>query len=245
MGLITTYNNSLKSLAKSAGAVLYLDARKATGNSLPVNSPLTTPWLDLSGNENNATPTNFAGTTASGVDTSDPLRPFWVLDGTDDFFSLVNTASVDVTAAPLAVFATIKLPLDFSAYGYVLCKNTSSSADTQYGLNIQTNGVANVLLEGSAVGFGVALSKNAWSNVGFIWDGTGVRRYTNLVLGGNIGSYSGKLTSLPNLRIGRREASGGHLRASIATVSVYTGSKATETSILKAERSISKAYMGG
>lgn len=251
MSLITVYNSSFKSMAKSAGAVLYLDARKATGNSKPINSPLTNPWTDLSGLGNNATPTNMAGTTVSGVDTTDSSKPFWVLDGTDDFFNLVNTASVDITASPLAVFATIRADVG-AGNGYIICKNVDSSTNMQYGIHRDgTNSNLNIYLEG--LGRKNTTSNTVpsatWFNVGFIWDGTNVKAYINCIQSGTAGSYSGALTGRANAQIGCRSGAGAtkatFFRGNIATASIYTGAKATESNVLKAEKAISKAYIGG
>jgi len=59
------------------GAVLELHAAKANGGTGPgINSPLTTTWIDTSGNGNNGTLTNFSGTPWS----ADRLT----FDGVDD-----------------------------------------------------------------------------------------------------------------------------------------------------------------
>ena len=49
-------------LAKKAGSVLYLDARKSDGIGFPTNSPLTNPWVDLIGNKTSITLINLLGT---------------------------------------------------------------------------------------------------------------------------------------------------------------------------------------
>lgn len=233
-------------LVRSAGCVLYLDARRATGSALPVNSPLTSPWIDLSGQGNNATPTNMAGTITSGVNITDPSKPFWVLDGIDDFFSLVNTASVDITSAPLAVFATIKVNASAAANSYIVCKNITNASYVQYGISWSFSGnqVA-VTLEGaprgsSAIG---SVPKDTWKSIGFIWNGANINYYINGLTSGTVGAYSGILTSRAYLEIGRREVETSYFSGSIATVSIYSGSKATETNILKAEKAISAAYL--
>lgn len=236
-------------LAKSAGSVLYLDARKATGSGLPTNSPLTSPWVDLSKYTNNATPANMAGTTASGVDVSNPIKPFWALDGTDDFFTLINTASLDITSAPLAVFATLLIPTT-SQNGYVFCKNEDAAANVQYAL-VFDNAAGNfyVYIEGTNVGkgSGAAITKDVFVNVGWIWDGTNIKHYVNQVQGGVVGTHSGTLTSRSRLHIGcRGNAAGGRLifhKGRIGTISVYSGAKCTESNVLRAEKAISKAYL--
>jgi hypothetical protein len=241
------YDLSLANFVKGAGCVLYLDARKATGYGIPNNTPLTSPWVDLSGNRNDATPTNMAGTTASGVNTSNPSNPFWVLDGSDDFFSLVNTASIDITSAPLAMFLTLKVSVG-AGTGYIICKNLDSPANIQYGCYWDSSGKRIVTsLENTARGGSASNSvlENVWCNVGVIWDGASVRHYVNLVQSGADGTCSGTLTSRENLRIGRRETMAGYFKASIATTTIYSGSNATTENILKAEKAISKAYVGG
>lgn len=60
-------------LVKSAGGVLYLDARKADG-SLPLTGN-TSPWVDLI-NANNGTLTNFAGNESSGWNVENPVVPY-------------------------------------------------------------------------------------------------------------------------------------------------------------------------
>jgi hypothetical protein len=234
-----------KALMKAAGGVLYLDARKATGNGLPSNNPLTGQWMDLSGLGNNATPTNFAGTAASGVDVSDPLRPFWVLDGTDDFFSLVNSASIDITSAPLAVFLTIATA---GQGGYVVCKNLDATINTQYGIYYDSSdGSFGVSLEGGFRGWSSVSAglTNIWVNIGFVWDGTNIRIFKNGTQTNITVAYSATLTSRPNLRVGRRETATSYFKGKISTVSVYSGTKATEANVLKAEKAISRAYIGG
>jgi hypothetical protein len=238
------YVESNRYLAKQAGSVLYLDAHQANGVGLPINSQLTTPWSDLSGNANNATPTNMAGTTASGVDVSDPLRPFWALDGAEDFFSLVNTASVDITSAPLAVFATIKIFLNGNFY-MIICKNTDSLLTTQYALYFANNAFY-AYLEGAFKGNSATIADitDRWANVGFIWNGTNVKYYVDLLSSGNTTAFSGTLTSRPNLRIGRRETASNQFKGNIASVSIYAGTNATEANVLRAEKAISKTYIG-
>jgi hypothetical protein len=232
-----------KALIKAAGGVLYLDARKATGNGLPSNNPLTGQWMDLSGLGNNATPTNMAGTTASGVDISDPLRPCWVLEGTDDFFSMVNTASVDITSAPLAIFATVKIATGAAA-GYIVSKNGVGNTERQYGLLWDTQSVRAVL-QSSARGQSAAGSvpENQWHNVGFTWDGVNVVYYIDGVVSGDPVATSTVLTSRPNMQVGRRETV--YYNGCLATVTIYAGAKATDANTLKAEREISKSYIGG
>lgn len=238
--------NPLIAASKAAGSVLYLDTRKATGSGLPTNSPLTSPWVDLSGLGNNATPIDMASTIVSGVDVSDPLKPFWALDGVNDIFNLVNTPSIDITSAPLAVFATFSIKAG-SNNGWLFTKNLSEASDVQFGLYCiySSNGTISAYLEGASYGIGQSgvISADTWYNVGWIWDGTNVKIYINCVQSGNTGTYEGLLTSKPNVRIGCRANNAIYLNGKIATVSVYAGVKATEANVLAAEQLISTDYL--
>ena len=245
--MLDIIKKNFSNLVKSSGGVLYLDARKSTGSGLPTNSPLTTPWKDLSGRGNNATPTNFAGTTASGVDVSAPIKPFWVLDGTDDFFSLVNTASIDITAAPLAIFATFLVSPDSGINGYLCAKTLDNTTPTvQYGLSYnKSNQRIQVILEGVIRNTTLTNSilANTWYNAGFIWNGVDVRCYINNSISSSASAFTGSLTTKVNISIGRRM--GDYFEGNLATLTIYTGAKAAEANILKAEKAISKVYIGG
>ena len=235
-------------LVKSAGGVLYLDARKADGSGLPINSPLTTPWQDLSINGNNATPVNMASTSSSGYNES-IAKPGWTLDGVDDRFSLVNTASVDVTERPLAVFMTVKTPIQT---GYLFCKNFESVGEIQYGMyyNSSANDTVILALNGVTKGqtaTGYLTSGNIY-NLGFIWTADGnVKMYINGVQSGNTVAVTDTLTTRSNVNIGCRGKTGGtqHVfyKGDIHTTTIYSGANCTTANVLKAEKEISKQFI--
>jgi hypothetical protein len=165
------------------------------------------------------------------------------LDGADDLFSLVNTASLDITVAPLAVFATIKTPAILQTE-YVFCKNVDSVATVQYGLGVDSDGYVASYLEGVARQTTAnSLIANTVYNIGFIWDGTNIKNFINKVQSGITGTFSGSLTSRANVRIGCRGNNSVFYKGGIATLTVYAGAKAIEANILKAETAISKAYL--
>jgi hypothetical protein len=225
-----------ETLVKSAGGVLYYDARKDF-----IQSNGIAP--DRSGKGNDVTWVNFAGTGASGlvVENGKVFRRF---DGTDDFGGMANTASIDVTSAPLGVFATIKP--DALSNGLIICKNLDATANMQYALLYDaTNKRIMYLLNGSVVMSGVVNSVplNEYKNVGFIWDGVTVREYINCIPSGITSNYSGTLISRPYLRIGMRETAAAFYKGAISTTSIYSSTKAIEVTILKAETAISKGYI--
>lgn len=235
---------SMAQLVKAAGGILYFDTRRATGTGIPTNSPLTNPWVDLMGSGNNAVPQNMAGTTSSGVDTT-TSKTTWVLDGIDDHFTLTASTETNITAAPLAIFATVK---GNANGGMVICRNDTSSINAQYALYFNP-GAGNqnfqCILEGSArytTPTNSAINAT-WLNIGYIWKDGIIKAYVNGVQVGVDTAYSSTLTTRTYLRIGRRETSASHFKGSLATVTLYAGSKITEAGILKAENTISKQYI--
>jgi len=76
----------------NAGLVLDLNASMATGSGAGVNSPATTVWQDLSGNNLNATLNTFAYTTTSGwIGNGTSIDPYSLAyDGIDDRVLLPN-----------------------------------------------------------------------------------------------------------------------------------------------------------
>jgi len=216
-----------------------------TANPITLTYQLLAPIYHSLG-KNSAIPTNMAGTTASGVDTSDPLRLFWVLDGTDDFFSLVNTASVDITAAPLAIGCTFKLNAT-AGDGWIICKNLSAANDTQYGVFFNdTNDHIDVYINGVLVASTAndSITKGTWYNFYFTLIGENVATKINGITSGTGGTHAGAITTRANFRIGRRETTAGYFKGNLAAIEIYTGTKATESNILRAEKAISKAYIG-
>jgi hypothetical protein len=233
-------NGSFETLVKSAGGVSYYDARK---DLIQANG--VTP--DRSGKGNNITWNNFAGTGASGL-VIENGKVFRRLDGAEDFGSMVNSASIDITSAPLAVFATFRIPSSVVSNGFIFAKNLNATANIQYSLYYSTIS-NNITTYMEGIGRGAtansSIAKDVLHNVGYIWNDTNVKFYKNMLQNGSIVAFSGNLTSQPNARIGKEEVAGFYLKCDLATLTIYTGAKATEANILKAEQAISKAYIGG
>jgi hypothetical protein len=236
MSYLTLLNGGFDSLVKSAGGVFYYDARKdlITANGV-------TP--DRSGKGNDVTWANFAGSGASGLVIEDG-KVFKRCDGTDDFGSMVNSASIDITSAPLALFVTVKP--NATSNGLILCKNLDATANMQYAILYDaTNKRMMYLLEGSVVASGAinSVPLNECKDVGIIWDGATAREYINCIPSGITGNHLGTLTSRPYARIGRRETAAAQFKGDLATMSIYAGANAIESKILKAEAALSKAYI--
>jgi hypothetical protein len=238
LGLGLNRSNQLQgfeSLVKSAGGVFYYDARKDL-----VQANGATP--DRSGKGNDVTWANFAGTGASGLVIEDG-KVFRRLDGTDDFGSMVNTASIDITSAPLAVFATVRIAVGAGS-GYIFSKFATAWDSSQYCMYWDnTNKKIAPLLENVARGSSASntVLEGNWYDVGFIWDGVNVRIYINGIQSGSITALSGALTSRPNVRIGVININ--YLKGDLGTLSVHAGTNAIESRILKARNPISRAYI--
>lgn len=224
---------SFAKLVKDAGGVLYLDARKADGSA-----PLTgnsSPWVDLSGNGNNGTLTNFAGSVTSGWQAEPSVLRF---EGVDDFVGFANTAILNITTAPLALGVTLKVTTDDT--GFILSKNVSSFSNVQYSLYHKIGRTIEFSSGGLAYAQAVFDTSN-YVNVLFYWDGVNVSSYEN----SNSTPKSqtalvGTLISAGNLNLGKI-IEGTYLASDIATVTIYTGSDINK--ILAAEAKISAQYL--
>ena len=219
---------------KAAGGVLYLDARKADGVG-----PLTgndSPWVDLTTEGNDGTLTNFAGTGTSGWQASPNLLRF---DGVDDFVAFADTASLDITTAPLAIGVTVIQPI--SATEFVLSKNANSAGDTQYSILLASSNQARMYINGTA--YANFIRSSGYINLVFYWDGSDIYGYENGVPK-NSDPFIGPLISNGTVKLGTGIQGGSLdflLDGDIATATIYTGSDIDK--ILKAEAKISAEYL--
>jgi len=221
--------NIIKQL-KDAGAVLALLSNKADGSG-----PLTgndSPWVDLSGFGNDCTLFNQAGTVSSGWQSNPFVNR---MDGTDDYGGFADTASLDITSAPLAIGVTFKNPTDDG--GFTCAKSISAAGDTQYGLLNRVGRTIEFYVTGVPYAAFAVDSAN-YVNVIFYWDGVNVTSYENGVQK-NQTTLGGTLTSYGTLKLCKRGTS--HLAADICTQTIYTGSDINK--ILAAEAKISAEYL--
>jgi hypothetical protein len=190
---------------------------------------------------NDVTWANYAGTATSGI-VIENGKVFRMLDGADDFGSMVNTASIDITSAPLGQFFTIRISGDAAAGTWLFNKGLNSAATTQYGMALYTLNTVGANLEGTQRG-ALSITLGIFLSIGYIWDGVNIKYYLNVNYGGVTIPCASTLTSRPNARIGTREAGAAYIKCDLATSTIYTGAKATEANILKAEKALSKAYI--
>jgi hypothetical protein len=233
-------------LVKSAGGVLYLDARKATGFGLPTNSPLTSQFIDLTGNNNNATLNNFDGT--SGWNTSSSLTPYLNFDGINDRCNLPNNSSLDITTNEFALAATFRVK-STESNAWILSRNLSTST-VQYGLHYY--GAANnigVSLNSLSQRSSINVSINIWYNVIFYRSSAGViYPFLNNIAQSTV-NYATALTSMPNTTIGARSTNDlgtaftANLLFDLGTLTIYHAPKLNITNIRNAEKQISKSYI--
>jgi len=181
---------------------------------------------------NDGSLTNFAGTGTSGWQATPNVLRF---DGVDDFVAFADTASLDITNAPLAIGVTFKNPTDDG--GFTCAKSISAAGDTQYGLLNRVGRTIEFYVTGVPYAVFAVDSAN-YVNVIFYWDGVNVTSYENGVQK-NQTTLGGTLTSYGTLKLCKRGTS--HLAADICTQTIYTGSDINK--ILAAEAKISAEYL--
>ncbi len=195
-------------------------------------------WPDISGNGNNCTMYNLAGATGSLL-----VPGLLSLDGVDDYGAIINSASVDITEPPLAVFATVRVATGASS-GYVLGKNLDTPGNIQYALYWSNTGTLFAGLEGvfnkanSAMG---VFPVNTFLDGGFFWNGTNVQCYINGTASGVAVALVGTLTSQANFRVGRI-AGAGFFKGDLKNVSIYAGSGLTVEAVLAHRRQIMRRH---
>lgn len=162
-----------------------------------------------------------------------------LFNGINNYVSLPNSTSLDITSAPLAIFATIRVKSGASA-GYILCKNLLGTSDIQYAIYFNGTNVISSRIDTVQTNSSSIFLTEKWFNVGVIWDGANINMYINFNQSGTPGSFTGTLTSVAVIQIGRREVNGAYLNADIANVSVYASSDANE--IIKHQKILSKQF---
>jgi len=235
LGLGLDYNQLRKSIIqelKEAGAVLALLSNKADGSA-----PLTgnnSPWVDLSGNNNDGTLTNFAGTGTSGWQASPPILRF---DGVDDFVAFADTASLDITTAPYAHFFTFKK--NDVAAGYVYQDNSLASES----LRIEIDNLIRWRFTGNDITLPSPLVTSEFLNIGVFMktDTTGdfyvdcVKVLSDIAVNNMAGWVRGIKA------LGGRTTGSGYVNIDVGTHTIYTGSDIQK--ILDVEAKISAPYL--
>lgn len=142
--------------ARASDAKLYIDARKATGSVPGSNSPFTSPFVDLVG-DNDATLTNFAATAADGYTTLPVLSrkgrefTFANLLGADGNFGTDSNAdgagdgwSVGGTVSAQSVLTNVQ-SVTFSSANSILSHNTETATSGQIYYGIATVNAASTV----------------------------------------------------------------------------------------------------
>ena len=168
------------------------------------NEGAGTSAADSSGNNNTSTLLNGLtwGTGKYGSGLS--------FDGANDYLSAPNSPSLDITGTGLTLSTWLKPSTASTGDQVVLGKHwntTMTSPYYQYGLELLTNGTRPVFLIGTTTGLrSVAmtgsLTKNVWSHLAIVWNGSTVQFYVN---GAPVssGSLSASITARGNpLRLG-------------------------------------------
>ena len=236
LGIFASQIKSKETLAKNAGAILYYDAIKDTiiGNGITD---------DLSENNNDIQWINFSGDSSSGLITNDGL-PYRRFDGSDDYGNIVKSVSLDVKGAPLAIFATMRVPVG-AAYSRIFTVNQTSTGDIQYGLTYDNaNKRVRLALENAhrSQTLNNEIIETEWVNVGFLWDGLTITAFINGAENYNNNFADTALTSRDYVSFGRR-MTGEYYQGDIANLLICAGEKCNRTNVIKAVRKIAKPYV--
>lgn len=158
LGLGLNKNNFISSVDPiidaliKANCTMYLDPNKADGTSKGINSPLTNPLTDLIGS-NDATLVNFNGTVSSGYDDltlpNTNVKTFLKGDGVDDYGIIADNESLNPTGTEDFAFCGVFKTDTTIKTSYIFVKNTSTSADVQYGIFIESTGTFKARLSGN------------------------------------------------------------------------------------------------
>ena len=193
----------------------------------------------------------FAFTSSTGnvrVDTQYALS----LDGTDDYGSMANVSSLDITTNEFVLACTFRAPSN-SATGFLLFKGLDSGTNSQYYMLFDTvNKRIQLCLNGT-----IYLSttnnstlENVWYNVIFYRNSSGlISSYINKVANYTTTNNTA-LISQPNVRIGARSNNVGgtthstYFKGDIDTISIYQLATLDIAKIIKAETNVSKDYTG-
>lgn len=219
---------------QQAGGVFCYDARydAITGNGVTA---------DRSGKGNNVTWVNFAGTSASGLVTESG-KVFRRFNGVNNYGTLFNTTSIDITTAPLGIFATVKVVSGTVNSPFLFAKSDGYFDGMQYGMTLESSNTFVPVLDGTLIPKSLSYSRDIFFNIGFIWDGANIKIYKNISTVSTPAAFSATLTSVPIIRIGKQEG-GSYAKVDLATLTVYAGVNATETKILQAESTLSAGYI--
>jgi hypothetical protein len=201
------------SAATVPGAVLELLAAAAKDGLSPgVNSPLTTEFFDVSGNENHGTLTNFAGTTASGwAGSGTEANPYrLVFDGTDDY---VSAPAIAFGASPFTVEAWIIATGAGTHHPIFGCWNGAYPVDTDPGYIVyldtgqlrirMCDGAGNLGDPGGWLLGCPDLRGAGLTHVLIVWDGTYIRAYVAGFETGNVAWAYGSGSPTANTLIGK------------------------------------------
>ena len=193
------------------GLILYLD-----GNDFQ-NTPPTSIWLDKSGFGNNATPSGFAYTTASGSDGVGGV----VFDGIDD----IATLGVSTVGDSDSFTIELKFVMTANAMRTLVSKANGLSTNARvlidvYPLNTIRFFGYNTLnaTTGDTVGVNVVAGTLAYGT--FIFDGTNFKTYIDGILKQSTAGIGTLKPILNNFNIGHRFNSTFY-NNSIKSVKVY------------------------
>lgn len=186
--------------------------------------------------KNNGTLTNFAGTASSGWNT-DGGQPLLTFDGVDDYVQFADTASLDITTAPVYygfTFAKTDLNIGYlyqDTLNHYPSARVEANGDFKFRVNTVDLTVVSGVTQFHYVNFGLHVKSNTLADV--YKDGL-------LVLSNvTVQDATTWVHGIKNL--GATVSNGININANIATHTIYTGSDINK--ILDVEAKISAPYL--
>ncbi|OQB04692.1 MAG: hypothetical protein BWY19_01191 [bacterium ADurb.Bin212] len=141
-------------------------------------------YKDSTSNANNSTNTTDQPTATEGK-----INGGESFNGTTKYIDILKDSSLDITEAPLSVFAWIK-PAVGAGSGYPFEINTSSAGDRQYGFYWSNNNNIVPTVPGDVAQSSIpSVPTNSFSLVGFVWSASkNVQSYVNGAASGSSAS---------------------------------------------------------
>lgn len=181
---------------------------------------------------------NFAGTALDGWNANPPRLTF---DGIDSYVQFADSASLDIVNAPLAVFATVFIPIGYNT-SFLQSRYNGSTYQYSLYLSNSLDSISIFTNLGSRSSDPNTLVPGMWQNVGWLWRDGNVTFYKDFEPVGT-SPLVGLLASVMDDVLGQRAGGGFNTDSDISTHTRYTGANVDIDKILKLEADISKQYL--
>jgi len=229
LGLGLNKNTNKRQIVRN-GLVLYLDGRDFK------NSPPTSLWMDRSGLGNNATPTGFAYTTASGSDGVSGV----VFDGVDDIATVTNNVNFDFGSGDFTIAFSVNMNVK-NVINSIVCKRYSATSNASFYIYLGTTTIVFAYsvngTVSSEITFTKTLNVNTKYRILFRRVGTSLKCFVDNILISETSMGTNVIfTSTENMIMGALNSSGTKsyfLNGTILNLLTYKGKGLTDSEIAR------------